>query len=123
MPWRLSAPEIPDAELADGVYAVGRGAECDVLTPETDLSVSRRHALLTAEGLRLDVEDAGSRNGTRVNGRRRRGRVRLWSGDIVCCGETALRVDWFGDARTGDAVSNESGEAAAARPSRATRLG
>lgn len=34
-----------------------------------DLRVSRRHAVMEADGLRMDIFDVGSRHGTRVNGR------------------------------------------------------
>jgi len=49
------------------VVTLGRSHECDVVIP--DRSVSRRHALIKREGARLLVLDAGSSNGTSINGR------------------------------------------------------
>ena len=46
---------------------LGRARESDVVIP--DRSVSRRHALLKRDGDRFLVLDAGSSNGTSVNGR------------------------------------------------------
>ncbi|HVN38188.1 MAG TPA: FHA domain-containing protein [Myxococcota bacterium] len=49
------------------VVTLGRSHECDVVIP--DRSVSRRHALIKREGTRFLVLDAGSSNGTSINGR------------------------------------------------------
>jgi DNA-binding NtrC family response regulator len=47
---------------------IGRGEGCDVVLE--DPSVSRRHLRLTIEAGRVAVEDLGSSNGMRVDGRR-----------------------------------------------------
>ncbi|MEW6321727.1 MAG: FHA domain-containing protein [Acidobacteriota bacterium] len=52
--------------LTPGINVVGRDDEADVFV--NDASVSRRHATVTVDGLRAVVEDAGSKNGTRVGG-------------------------------------------------------
>ena len=53
------------------VVRVGRMPDCDVaFDPHADLDASGRHAELRREGGRWYVVDAGSRNGTWVNGRR-----------------------------------------------------
>lgn len=49
------------------IVTLGRARESDVVIP--DRSVSRRHALLKRDGDRFLVLDAGSSNGTSVNGR------------------------------------------------------
>ena len=47
---------------------IGRDVACEVCLP--DPTVSRVHAVLAAAGSGWQIEDAGSRNGTFVNGRR-----------------------------------------------------
>ena len=47
---------------------VGRGPECDVLIPH--VSVSRRHAELSVDGVTVAVRDLESRNGTYVDDQR-----------------------------------------------------
>ena len=49
------------------IVTLGRARESDVVIP--DRSVSRRHALLKRDGDRFLVLDAGSSNGTSINGR------------------------------------------------------
>jgi FOG: FHA domain len=51
--------------LEDGEYAVGRDPASDIFL--NDITVSRRHAVLTAVGGSVTVADAGSLNGTYVN--------------------------------------------------------
>jgi DNA-binding NtrC family response regulator len=50
-----------------GAVTIGRAPRCDIAVP--DESISRRHATLHV-GERLTLEDLGSANGTRVQGRR-----------------------------------------------------
>jgi transcriptional regulator with PAS, ATPase and Fis domain len=57
---RVIAHRLPDG----GTVTVGRSPTCDVVIDEP--SVSRRHALVHLDGLR--VEDLGSANGTRIGG-------------------------------------------------------
>ena len=62
-------------------HLVGRGPDCDIRLG--DPLVSARHARLTqADGV-YEVEDLGSRNGTRVNGERITGPTRLYPGDRI----------------------------------------
>jgi diguanylate cyclase (GGDEF)-like protein len=69
---------------------VGRDAGCALLL--TDASVSRRHARLAFVDGGLRVEDLGSRNGTRVNGKDvREGPLR--PGDRLEVGNVLLRFD------------------------------
>jgi pSer/pThr/pTyr-binding forkhead associated (FHA) protein len=71
---------------------VGRSAEgCDVRL--CTRNVSRRHARFTVVGGVPFIEDAGSLNGTYVNGVRLRGRRRLKDGDLVRVGDHALLVE------------------------------
>ncbi len=69
---------------------VGRSSGCDVVLG--DPTVSRRHARLTLRDGRWVLQDLGSTNGSRLNGRPV-GRCQLRPGDELCLGETRLRVD------------------------------
>lgn len=61
--------------LLQGDHVIGRDASADV--PIADPSISRRHARITLAGREAVVEDLGSKNGTRVDGRRLDGPLRL----------------------------------------------
>jgi hypothetical protein len=69
---------------AAAFFSIGRASSCDLTI--ADLTVSRVHARLerTAEGWLLT--DLSSTNGTRVNGWRVRGHVRVRAGDRVSFG-------------------------------------
>ncbi|MFN2519002.1 MAG: FtsK/SpoIIIE domain-containing protein [Jatrophihabitantaceae bacterium] len=60
----------PDAgqvvALPRGVFTLGRGAECDLVL--TDPDVSRQHAALTVTGAGITVRDLQSTNGTSLDG-------------------------------------------------------
>jgi len=75
----------------DGPTRIGRGAENAVRLDGDDF-VSSRHALVDADAEGLWVEDAGSTNGTFVNGARLTTRRLLREGDVVRIGETDLEV-------------------------------
>jgi DNA-binding CsgD family transcriptional regulator len=75
---------------------IGRDAECDVLLP--DPTVSRVHAVLRAGGAGWQLEDAGSRNGTFVNGRRVTGSQPISPTDRIMIGNFVLVL------HTGDGV-------------------
>jgi hypothetical protein len=79
-----------EAYRVTGSTRVGRHTESDIVL--VDPSVSRNHALLDVEEGRLIVRDAGSSNGTFVNGERVQLRT-LHSGDIVAFGKTQMRVE------------------------------
>jgi Domain of unknown function (DUF1707)/Inner membrane component of T3SS, cytoplasmic domain len=67
-------------------FSIGRDANCDLAI--ADMTVSRRHATLerTQDGWLLT--DLESTNGTRVNGWRVRGKVKVTPGDLVSFGNT-----------------------------------
>jgi hypothetical protein len=69
--WVLTKPEV----------TIGRGAECDVVIP--DRQVSRVHARLTWGEDGYVVEDLGSKNGTHLNGAPVQGALRLQDGDLI----------------------------------------
>jgi hypothetical protein len=69
---------------------VGRSSGCDVVL--SDATVSRKHARLILRDGRWVLQDLGSTNGSRLNGRQV-GRCQLRPGDELCLGEARLRVD------------------------------
>lgn len=72
--------------------AVGRGPE-NTMRLDGDEYVSGRHALLDPRPDGLWIEDAGSTNGTYVNGARVSSARQLRRGDIVRIGQTDLEVE------------------------------
>ena len=76
--------------LIAGQARVGRNSASEIFL--TDPSVSRNHATLEVQDGRLAVRDAGSSNGTFVNGERVAERA-LRIGDVVAFGKTELRVE------------------------------
>jgi hypothetical protein len=71
---------------------VGRGAE-NAIRLEADTTVSSRHATLDSRADGLWVEDAGSTNGTFVNGAPVTSRRLLQPGDVIRIGHTDLLVE------------------------------
>ncbi len=71
---------------------VGRGAE-NAIRLDGDTTVSGRHATLDTRPDGLWVEDAGSTNGTFVNGARVTSARRLAPGDVLRIGHTDLQVE------------------------------
>lgn len=67
---------------------IGRSPDCHI-TIEDPL-VSRRHARLTIDGEKAFVQDLGSRNGVRVNGRSIEGKTELVDGSRVRIGTQEL---------------------------------
>src|SRR5688572_350423 len=62
-----------------GQYTIGRGRENDLVF--ADISMSRKHITVVAVGAEVKIVDAGSGNGTRLNGRRVKDAV-LADGDL-----------------------------------------
>jgi DNA-binding NtrC family response regulator/pSer/pThr/pTyr-binding forkhead associated (FHA) protein len=78
-------------DLPDGVdvtFGRSRGATVHVESEK----VSRMHAKISRKGDELTVEDLGSRNGTRVNGEKIEGPVRITAGDEVQIGSIVAVV-------------------------------
>jgi hypothetical protein len=70
------------------IIIVGRGAGSDIQLD--DPQVSRQHAEIRSSGLQVSIADAGSRNGTFVNGARIQGMQVLQPGDEIRIGDTRL---------------------------------
>lgn len=77
------------AVLREGDNIVGRSLSADVCVE--DASVSRRHAVIRANGVEATIEDRGSKNGTYVGERRVRAVHRLADGDEIRVGKVRLR--------------------------------
>jgi hypothetical protein len=75
----------------DAVTTIGRDVNSTVVVE--DRFVSGAHAVLTFRGRTWYVEDAGSTNGTFVNGVQVSGVAPITFGDEVVVGETRLRLD------------------------------
>lgn len=84
-----SGPQHGRTFALDGELTVGRSPENDVVL--SDPQVSRRHARIFLEDGGVAIEDAGSLNGTYVNGERA-GRSRLSANDAIVIGDTKLRL-------------------------------
>ena len=69
---------------------IGRGREADLAVAEP--TISRQHAAIAWDGAGWVLEDLGSTNGTRVNGRRA-ARARLAAGDEIELGRLSLRLE------------------------------
>lgn len=88
-----SAARLLDAERAHtlntGVNLLGRDLDCSVLLEST--GVSRHHARITITDESALLEDAGSKNGTWLNGQRIDSAVPLKDGDLIRIGIVNLR--------------------------------
>ncbi|MGI8922889.1 MAG: FHA domain-containing protein [Fimbriimonadales bacterium] len=76
-------------EIADGLSVLGREAELQVADP----TVSRKHAEIERRGDAVFIRDAGSANGTFVNGQRVDAETELHSGDTVQFGAVKFRFE------------------------------
>jgi DNA-binding winged helix-turn-helix (wHTH) protein len=76
--------------LPQGTLTVGRDEPADVVLKHP--SVSRQHARLEVEGLTLTITDLGSKNGTRVAGKRITGPQAVADGDRVTFGKVDATV-------------------------------
>ena len=75
--------------LAGDRVVIGRSPRSDIVL-DADGQVSRTHAVLDRIAGRWILRDAGSRNGTRVNGEPVHGPVRLRAGDEIRIGRSTL---------------------------------
>lgn len=76
-------------DLVTEATVIGRSPKNDIRLDQE--SVSRFHAKLMADGQKMTVEDLGSTNGTIVNSRVVKGRVRLRNGDLIKVGRTIFK--------------------------------
>lgn len=118
MPFSLLVVDGPDQgkrfELA-GSLVLGRDRSAGIVIDDPD--VSRRHALLTPGGKKLELEDLESKNGTWVAGERISDRRRLGQGEKFRVGKTVFEVA-VATAPTRVATVPAADERQATRPSR-----
>jgi hypothetical protein len=91
----LSSPALEQGavySIDQSALTIGRGLGNDVLI-DGDEFASSRHARFEPRRDGVYVEDAGSTNGTFVNGIRLARERRLKAGDVVRVGETDLRFE------------------------------
>jgi len=79
---------LQEIDLAPGVTTIGRSAACQITID--DPLVSREHARIRVDGIKVTVEDLGSRNGVAVNGKPTRDPIELADGDRVRVGSQEL---------------------------------
>lgn len=77
--------------IEEGETFIGRKDYCDICFPEQ--SVSKRHVKVVKHGAKIELFDAGSRNGTLVNGKDvPQTGVPLRDGDVIQLGKITLTV-------------------------------
>lgn len=99
-------PERIAFPLDEGETFIGRKDDCDIYFP--DSSLSKRHARLVRRGGTLTAYDAGSKNGTMVNGEVVREGARLQDGDVLQCGKLEFTVEGVGGGADFDIVEDEA---------------
>ncbi|MEN0065030.1 MAG: FHA domain-containing protein [Myxococcota bacterium] len=90
-------------------YSIGRGPGNDLVVP--DGMVSWEHLKVWSERSTVWVSDAGSTNGTFVNGSRIRGTVQLNEGDKITVGSLELHLQLHGE-HTGNTEVDNKGSVA-----------
>jgi two-component system cell cycle response regulator len=83
-------------KIPGGEAVIGRGRTAEVRL--FDEGVSREHARIRTDGIRLYVEDLGSRNGTFCNGKKVDAPVPLGDGDKIQVGRTTILKFTYHDA-------------------------
>jgi serine phosphatase RsbU (regulator of sigma subunit) len=81
---------------------IGRSSRNDICIG--DPFASRLHAELKREGDQMMLVDAGSANGTFINGQRISGTIRLYPGDLIRIGETEIEYSAGDDMLSGATV-------------------
>lgn len=87
--WTLHS-DSGSVRLHAGETVIGRGENVDL--PLDSVQVSRRHARIVVTGGRAMLEDLGSKNGTRLNGRLVSGPTLLRPLDVLVVGSVRLIV-------------------------------
>jgi hypothetical protein len=86
----LTHPTLPLPDRTRPVLMIGRRADCDVVL--SDETVSRVHAAIMLFAGQWILDDRGSTNGTRVNGRRVWGATVVAPGDRVSFGRSTFHL-------------------------------
>jgi pSer/pThr/pTyr-binding forkhead associated (FHA) protein len=80
----------PEIVLERFPFVVGRRSHCDAALPL--IVISRHHCRFTLKNNEVFVQDLGSHNGTRVNGRPAHEPLVLHDGDELALGPICFRV-------------------------------
>ncbi|HEX7795518.1 MAG TPA: FHA domain-containing protein [Vicinamibacterales bacterium] len=92
-----------EVALSSGEHILGRSNEVAIFVDS--VGVSRQHARITITPDGARVEDLGSKNGTRVNGRLVDAPMDLFDGAVIVLGTTALKFRIFETAKSTETVS------------------
>jgi pSer/pThr/pTyr-binding forkhead associated (FHA) protein len=105
-------------------FVIGRHSDCDLAIPDSRLS--RIHAQIEQFAGRWELSDAGSSNGTELNGSPVFDSVAIYDGNTFSLGGLQVRVE-IADARVEEPIStqvrSESGVAVTPKPKAATAGG
>lgn len=112
----LTGPRRGERVTIDGTVTVGRDDTAGIAVPDPLMSRIHARFVATPEG-GLSVEDAGSSNGTAVDGSNIAGPVPLATGAVVTCGTTQFEVRLGGRARAA-AVRRSEATVGFSRPPR-----
>ena len=83
-------------EIAKADMMIGRADECDIQLPESDTSVSRRHARIRHGSKQYTLINESQTNPAKVNGEETESRV-LQDGDEIKIGSTKLQLKILSD--------------------------
>lgn len=81
-------------DVHEGIHSIGRSDRATIVIP--DGTISGVHCEVHREGDSYVVHDLGSTNGTRVNGERVNGQMKVHSGDVLQVGEIEILFDCDG---------------------------
>jgi adenylate cyclase len=88
--------ELPDGQRVDLVGTITIGRSPDNILVLTDDQISRRHAIIQAQGeMEFWLVDLGSANGSYINGRRISQPVQLHAGDVIQF--SAVRIEFHSE--------------------------
>jgi DNA-binding winged helix-turn-helix (wHTH) protein len=102
------------ALLGEGEHTIGRDADAAIVLDSP--SVSRHHARIRVTNNEAVFEDLGSKNGSRIRGRRVDGISPLADGDVITVGVAELTFVVFHSTSSTETVASES-KHSARRPS------
>ncbi|MFP5352071.1 MAG: FHA domain-containing protein [Actinomycetota bacterium] len=104
--------------LTPGALRVGRGRECDIRID--DPALSRIHLVLQVSDGTVTVSDAGSTNGTFLNGVRLEDDHRWTPGEVIEAGGSLLGLELGSGTRPADVPPTSEGRLPFNRPPRVT---
>ncbi len=79
-----------DFDLKDGSTTIGRTIGCDIIID--DVSMSRRHAVITVTGDKLSIRDLGSSNGTLVDKKRIGSEIEITPSSVIKLGMVDVKI-------------------------------